>query len=174
MPRTQNSRQAPPTTHVASAPGEVWCWDMTYLPSAVTGQWFYLYLILDLYSRKVIGFEVHERDSSDHAVELLKRVALTEGLHGLPPEQRPVLHARVRHEPLQVLDLHKEPQRGSAVQISRKCGEADLLRGRPAGYGDRATGDVERSPHRRQRYSNRKVCGLLTQDAFIPSLSAFL
>ena len=107
MPRTQNSRQAPPTTHVASAPGEVWCWDMTYLPSAVTGQWFYLYLILDLYSRKVIGFEVHERDSSDHAVELLKRVALTEGLHGLPPEQRPVLHARVRHEPLQVLDLHK-------------------------------------------------------------------
>ena len=81
-----------PTTHVASAPGEVWCWDMTYLPSAVTGQWFYLYLILDLYSRKVIGFEVHERDSSDHAVELLKRVALTEGLHGLPPEQRPVLH----------------------------------------------------------------------------------
>ena len=81
-----------PTTHVASAPCEVWCWDMTYLPSAVTGQWFYLYLILDLYSRKVIGFEVHERDSSDHAVELLKRVALTEGLHGLPPEQRPVLH----------------------------------------------------------------------------------
>lgn len=82
----------PPTTHIATAPRQVWCWDMTYLPSAVTGQWFYLYLILDLYSRKVIGFEVHERDSSDHAVELLKRVALTEGLHGLPPEQRPVLH----------------------------------------------------------------------------------
>jgi transposase InsO family protein len=81
-----------PTTHVASAPGEVWCWDMTYLPSTVTGQWFYLYLILDLYSRKIIGFEVHDRDSSEHAVEVLKRVALTEGLHGRAPEHRPVLH----------------------------------------------------------------------------------
>ena len=81
-----------PTTHVAGAPGEVWCWDMTYLPSAVTGQWFYLYLILDLYSRKIIGFEVHDSDSADHAVGVLKRVALTEGVHGRAPEQRPVLH----------------------------------------------------------------------------------
>jgi putative transposase len=28
---------------------------MTYLPSHVTGQWFYLYLIMDLYSRKIVG-----------------------------------------------------------------------------------------------------------------------
>jgi putative transposase len=39
----------PPTTHIACAPREVWCWDMTYLPAEVVGQWFYLYLILDLY-----------------------------------------------------------------------------------------------------------------------------
>jgi transposase InsO family protein len=37
---------------VASAPRQVWCWDMTYLPAAVIGMWFHLYLILDLYSRK--------------------------------------------------------------------------------------------------------------------------
>ena len=41
----------PPTTHIASAIREVWCWDMTYLPTVVLGRWFYLYLILDLYSR---------------------------------------------------------------------------------------------------------------------------
>ena len=46
------ARHRPPTTHVATAPGQVWCWDMTYLPSKVRGQWFYLYLIMDLYSRK--------------------------------------------------------------------------------------------------------------------------
>ena len=45
----------PPTTHVATGPREVWCWDMTYLPATVLGRWFHLYLILDLYSRKVIG-----------------------------------------------------------------------------------------------------------------------
>ena len=40
----------PPTTHIATAPCQVWCWDMTYLPATVMGRWFYLYLILDLYS----------------------------------------------------------------------------------------------------------------------------
>ena len=37
-----------PTTHVATAPRQVWCWDMTYLPAEVVGRWFHLYLILDL------------------------------------------------------------------------------------------------------------------------------
>ena len=46
-----------PTTHIATAPGQVWCWDMTYLPAQVMGRWFHLYLILDLYSRKIVGAE---------------------------------------------------------------------------------------------------------------------
>ena len=45
----------PPTTHIATAPRQVWCWDMTYLLAIVMGRWFYLYLILDLYSRKGRG-----------------------------------------------------------------------------------------------------------------------
>ena len=44
----------PPTTHVATAPRQVWCWDMTFLPTTIAGQWFYLYLILDLYSRTIL------------------------------------------------------------------------------------------------------------------------
>jgi transposase InsO family protein len=43
-----------------------------------------------VYSRKIVGFEVHATDDSDHAVELLRRTALAEGLHTLPV--RPVLH----------------------------------------------------------------------------------
>lgn len=82
-------RKRPPSTHIATAPRQVWCWDMTFLSSRVTGQWFYLYLILDVYSRKIVGFEVHETDSSDHAVDLLRRTALAEGLHALP--EKPVL-----------------------------------------------------------------------------------
>jgi transposase InsO family protein len=80
----------PPTTHVATAPDQVWCWDMTFLPSYVLGRWFYLYLILDLYSRKIVGFEVHDTDSADHAAHLVRRTALTEGLHALA--EKPVLH----------------------------------------------------------------------------------
>lgn len=83
-------RKRPPSTHVATAPRQLWCWDLTFLASRITGMWFYLYLILDVYSRKIVGFEVHETDSSDHAVELLRRTALAEGIHAL--EEKPVLH----------------------------------------------------------------------------------
>lgn len=80
----------PPTTHVATASNEVWCWDMTYLPTATTGRWFYLYLILDLYSRKIVGWEVHESDSAEHAAHLVRRTALSEGIHAAIA--KPVLH----------------------------------------------------------------------------------
>ncbi len=80
----------PPSTHVATGPGQVWCWDVTFLPARVQGRWFYLYLILDLYSRTVVGFEVHDTDSADHAAHLAKRTALAEGVHGMAV--KPVLH----------------------------------------------------------------------------------
>jgi transposase InsO family protein len=84
----QTSR--PPTTHVATRPGEVWCWDVTFLPAQIQGCWFYFYLILDLYSRKIVGFEVHDTDSAEHAAHLARRTALAEGVHAMAV--RPVLH----------------------------------------------------------------------------------
>jgi transposase InsO family protein len=80
----------PPTTHVATAPRQLWCWDMTYLPADVVGRWFYLYLILEAFSRKIVGFEVHDTDDSVHATHLVKRTALAEGIHAL--QAKPVLH----------------------------------------------------------------------------------
>lgn len=80
----------PPTTHIATGPRQVWCWDMTYLPAQVMGRWFYLYLILDLYSRKIVGWEVHEADHADHAAHLVQRTALAEGIAALGA--KPVLH----------------------------------------------------------------------------------
>jgi transposase InsO family protein len=87
--RTPSSAR-PPTTHVATAPRQVWCWDMTFLPATVTGRWFHLYLILDLYSRKIVGWEVHDSDAAEHAAHLVRRTALAEGIAVL--ETRPVLH----------------------------------------------------------------------------------
>jgi Transposase and inactivated derivatives len=80
----------PPTTHIATGPRQVWCWDMTYLPAQVLGRWFHLYLILDLYSRKIVGAEVHDTDHSDHAAHLVRRTALAEGIATL--DSKPVLH----------------------------------------------------------------------------------
>ena len=83
-------KQRPPTTHVATMPGQVWCWDMTYLPAEVQGRWYYLYLIIDLYSRMIVGWEVHAEDASDHACHLVRRTALAEGI--ALRENKPVLH----------------------------------------------------------------------------------
>lgn len=80
----------PPTTHIATAPGQVWCWDMSYLPANVMGRWFHLYLILDIYSRKIVGAEVHDSDDSGHAVHLVRRTALAEGIATMAT--KPVLH----------------------------------------------------------------------------------
>ena len=80
----------PPTTHIATEPRQVWCWDMTYLPAQVMGRWFYLYLILDLYSRKIVGWEVHDLDHADHAAHLVRRTALAEGIATMGT--KPVLH----------------------------------------------------------------------------------
>jgi transposase InsO family protein len=89
--RTQAPRASRrPTTHIATGPGQIWCWDMTYLPAQVQGHWFYLYLIMDLYSRKIVGWEVHASDDANHAVHLLKRTALAEGVHAMAA--KPVLH----------------------------------------------------------------------------------
>jgi transposase InsO family protein len=63
---------------------------MTYLASTVVGRWFHLYLILDLYSRKIVGWEVHETDDSHHAAHLVHRTALAEGIATL--DAKPVLH----------------------------------------------------------------------------------
>ena len=67
-PRTSTK----PKEHVARAPNQVWCWDITYLRSSVRGAFFYLYLILDIYSRKVVGWWVASEESMNIAADLIE------------------------------------------------------------------------------------------------------
>ena len=78
-----NERQARPmATHCASRPNELWCWDITWLAGPVRGMFFYLYLILDVYSRKIVGHEVYAQESAEHASLLIKKAMLAEGAAG--------------------------------------------------------------------------------------------
>ena len=70
-------REAP--THIATAPNQVWTWDITWMPGPVAGMFFYLYLIVDIFSRKIVGWEVHERESADLAATLIRQAVLAEG-----------------------------------------------------------------------------------------------
>ena len=58
---------------VACRPNQVWVWDITKLPGALRYQCFYLYLVLDLFSRFIVGWTIAERQSGDYATDLLAK-----------------------------------------------------------------------------------------------------
>jgi putative transposase len=63
----------PKAEHTATGPCLVWSWDITYLKGPVKGAFLYLYLVVDVFSRRIMGFEVHEEESSEHASALIRR-----------------------------------------------------------------------------------------------------
>lgn len=79
--KAKNPRK-PPETFIATKPCQVFCWDITYLPSTVRGQFYYLYLIEDIYSRKIVGYEVYDKEAGDLAARLLERTLLIENAIG--------------------------------------------------------------------------------------------
>lgn len=77
--RSQAPRKvAMPTTHIATGPNQLWSWDISYCPTHVRGQFFYLYMVIDIYSRKVVGWEVHDRECGELAAALIQRTVLKE------------------------------------------------------------------------------------------------
>ena len=61
-----------PEPYTATGPNQVWSWDITYLRTAIKGSFYYLYMVLDVWSRKIVGFEVHEEECSELAAWLLE------------------------------------------------------------------------------------------------------
>jgi putative transposase len=100
---------ARPPTHskpkelVATGPNQVWSWDITYLRSPVRGVFFYLYMVVDIWSRKVVAAEVHLVETSELAAELIRRAC-----------------AREKIDPGQ-LSLHSDhggPMKGATLQVT--------------------------------------------------------
>ncbi len=71
---------AKPKALTASAPNRIYTWDITYLPSQVKGLFFYLYLVLDIYSRKIVGWQVHSEELSVLAADLMVDICRREGI----------------------------------------------------------------------------------------------
>lgn len=64
----------------ATAPNQLYSWDITYLPTQIKGLFLYLYLVMDVYSRKIVGWQVYENESSELAGELMKDICQREGV----------------------------------------------------------------------------------------------
>lgn len=67
-----------PKTLTATSPNQVYSWDITYLPTTVKGLFYYLYLVMDIYSRKIVGWQVYEEESSSLAADLMTDICLRE------------------------------------------------------------------------------------------------
>lgn len=65
---------ARPAEKVATGPNQVWSWDITYLPSPVRGRFYYLYLVMDVWSRKIIGREVHAIEDMALSSAMIRRL----------------------------------------------------------------------------------------------------
>ena len=78
-----------PKDLIARSPNRVWSWDITYLKSPVKGLYYYLYLMMDVYSRFIVGWVVEKVEPSDHAARLITRACFEQGV----AEDRLTLHA---------------------------------------------------------------------------------
>ncbi|MCU7889743.1 MAG: DDE-type integrase/transposase/recombinase [Candidatus Thiodiazotropha sp. (ex Lucinoma aequizonata)] len=82
-------RVSKPEVYKATAPNQVWSWDITFLATSITGIFYRLYLMMDIYSRKIVGWKIHENETADHASLLIRKACLAEGIS----EQGLVLHS---------------------------------------------------------------------------------
>lgn len=85
--RASTSRAIPRL--IARAPNEVWSWDITYLPTQIKGEYVKLYMIVDMYSRLITGWEIHLDERAEHAAKLIELTAMKEKI----PHAQLILHA---------------------------------------------------------------------------------
>lgn len=78
--RASSAHRARPRAYDVTAPRTLFSWDITYLLSAVRGQYYYLYLFVDVFSRKAVGADVHAEESMAHSAQLLERICREEGI----------------------------------------------------------------------------------------------
>lgn len=69
-----------PEALIATGPNQVYSWDITYLKTNVSGIFLYLYFVMDIYSRKIVGYTVHEEQSTEHAATLMESICRAEGI----------------------------------------------------------------------------------------------
>jgi transposase InsO family protein len=69
---------------------QVLAWDITLLPGPVKGQFLYLYMVMHVWSRRILGVEVHERECSELASAFYARSCRDEGIS---KEDAAILHS---------------------------------------------------------------------------------
>jgi transposase InsO family protein len=78
LPRLAGTKAT--TVHRAVRPNQVWSWDITYLPTVIRGRFLRLYLVMDVWSRRIVGWELHDHETAAHAARLIQRICADTGV----------------------------------------------------------------------------------------------
>jgi putative transposase len=70
--RTPVTRAA--SVHRAVRSNQLWSWDITYLPTVIRGRFLRLYLVMDVWSRRIVGWEVYADENAERAATLIQRI----------------------------------------------------------------------------------------------------
>lgn len=73
----------------ATGPNQIYSWDITYLRSPVKGVFYYLYMFMDVFSRKIVGWNVYEEESMEHSSQLIEKICEVEKID----KKQLILHA---------------------------------------------------------------------------------
>lgn len=76
-------KHAGPPEVVATAPNQVWCWDITWLPTEVRGIYLYCYSIIDIWDKSIVGWEIHDYEDEQLARDLFQRLKAKYKLQGI-------------------------------------------------------------------------------------------
>jgi putative transposase len=82
--RSHRGRARPPSNSkprekIATGPNQVWSWDITYLRGPMRRQFFHLYMVLDIWSRRIVGWTVQPAELGTRAARLVMEATLREG-----------------------------------------------------------------------------------------------
>jgi transposase InsO family protein len=91
---THRSKSSPrvnkkPDELVASGANQIWSWDITYLKAAIKGTYYYLYLPMDIFSRMIVHWEIHENENAELASGMIEMACLKNGIR----KNQVVLHS---------------------------------------------------------------------------------
>jgi putative transposase len=87
--RAHNGHSKAPVRKDLTGPNQRWCWDISYLMTGQKGEYLYLYLLLDEWSRKVIQWRIAWHQTAEESRRLLEGGLTDQNILDLPVDQRP-------------------------------------------------------------------------------------
>lgn len=84
-------RVKPNRPEALTGPNQCWCWDISYLRTEILRVFWYLYVMLDEWSRKVVAWRVSRSLAAEEALALIDQAIIAEKLLEVPFEQLPVV-----------------------------------------------------------------------------------